>query len=45
MLVRNAHVGKGRLDFRLYRWDASVGAWTIAQRTIPMREVGLGATA
>ena len=32
MLIRNAWRGRGRLDFRLFRWTPS--GWEIAQRTM-----------
>lgn len=36
MLVRNATHGRGRLDFRLWRWCQ--GNWETYQRSIPMNQ-------
>lgn len=39
MLVRNAHRGQGRLDFRLWCWSEQFRAWCVEQRTIELQEV------
>lgn len=41
MFVRNAHRSKGRLDFRLYRWEKT--GWIVHQRTIALRDLGVAA--